>query len=229
MSPTRHRMTNIVFATHVDHGPRPWDLHMGAGGQRVSCLQGLVPPRVLFTSTQEAGEVSLSVHNALVVLHTQLTVAIPKNSGMDHHPAVSITQRDASSTQRVWLSVATGSTPLGVICHTAPPCTSAQVAVALTTEPRLAIRLRAIRAHTPYIPDTWVQSLTDVNLLSKYPIIPDGLRFGFHAGLSNLPHSYTTHNSPSIEEHNDIFNEIINKEISKGCYIGPLVVIPSNP
>jgi hypothetical protein len=101
--------------------------------------------------------------------------------------------------------------------------------VALTTEPRLAIRLRAIRAHTPYIPDTWVQSLTDVNLLSKYPIIPDGLRFGFHAGLSNLPHSYTTHNSPSIEEHNDIFNEIINKEISKGCYIGPLVVIPSNP
>lgn len=87
--------------------------------------------------------------------------------------------------------------------------------------PSFAIRHRRIRALTPYFPDTWESALKGTNLLSRDPNIPEGLCFSFHAGLSNLSQTYSPHNSPSVEEHKDIFNEIINREFAKGHYIGP--------
>ena len=92
----------------------------------------------------------------------------------------------------------------------------------LITELRTALKRRSLEALTPYIPSAWEQSLVEADLISKYPLIPSGLRHGFHAGLSNLTQSYFPPNSLSIEEHRSIFNDIINKEISKGRYIGPL-------
>ena len=92
----------------------------------------------------------------------------------------------------------------------------------LITELRTALKRRSLEALTPYIPSAWEQSLVEADLISKYPLIPSGLRRGFHTSLSNLTQSYFPPNSLSIEEHRSIFNDIINKEISKGRYIGPL-------
>lgn len=88
-------------------------------------------------------------------------------------------------------------------------------------EPRLAVRLRSNKALTPYIPDAWEWWLRASGLLSRYPSIPDGLRFGFAVGLANPHISFTPPNNPSILEHASVFEEIVNKEMSKGRYIGP--------
>ena len=140
---------------------------------------------------------------------------------MDPQRAVGATRKDAFSTLRVSSCALTGSAPSAAAQHTVPLSTSVLGAETPATEPKLVIKLRRAKALTPYIPEAWEHSLTEANLLSKYPTILDGLRFGFDAGLSNLAHSYTPRNSPSLEEHKDIFSDIISKEFTKGRYIGP--------
>lgn len=86
----------------------------------------------------------------------------------------------------------------------------------LITVLRRAVKLRSVKALMPYIAKAWEQSLAEANLLSKYPTIPNGLRYGFHAGLPNLSLLYYSCNSPLVEEHKSTFDDIINKELSKG-------------
>ena len=123
---------------------------------------------------------------------------------------------------RACLFAQTGNDPLAVIVPTAPPFMNVQAAVSLDMESKLALKLRSSRVLTPYIPDAWECVLTDAGLLSKYSNIPNGLHFGFHAGLSNLTTSYYPPNYISVKMNQSIFDKIVTKEITKGCYIGPL-------
>jgi hypothetical protein len=84
-----------------------------------------------------------------------------------------------------------------------------------------ALEHRRARALTPYIPEAWDYWLRSSGLIHRYPSIPNDLRHGFLAGLSNLPSSYTPPNNPSVQEHSTVFKEIVDKEFSKGRYIGP--------
>ena len=84
------------------------------------------------------------------------------------------------------------------------------------------LKLRQAKVLTPYIPEAWEQWLRACNLVNRYPSIPDGLRHGFHTRLSNIANSFTPpSNNPSIKLHASMFKEIVDKEFTKGCYIGP--------
>ena len=51
----------------------------------------------------------------------------------------------------------------------------------------------------------------------------NGLRFGFSADIPPLSCTFSPPNKPSIIEHSRIFKEIIDKEFTKGRYIGLLL------
>ena len=84
-----------------------------------------------------------------------------------------------------------------------------------------ATKLNCVQALTPYKPEAWRKWLSAANLITRYPNIYDGLRFGFSANIPPLSQTFAPPNNPSIEEHKLIFNDIVNKEFSKGRYLGP--------
>ena len=86
---------------------------------------------------------------------------------------------------------------------------------------RNVIERSLIRAVTPYKPDAWQQWLSKAHLEHRYPNIYNGLHYGFSANLPPLSHTFSPPNNPSISEHGHIFEEIVNREFTKGRYHGP--------
>lgn len=114
-----------------------------------------------------------------------------------------------------------GSVPSDAASSTPPPCMNALAAETPTMVLSHALRLRSLRALTPYIPEAWECQLCASGLISRYPSIPDGLRHGFAVGISNPACSFTPPNNPSVSVHADVFKEIVDKELSKGRYLDP--------
>jgi hypothetical protein len=85
---------------------------------------------------------------------------------------------------------------------------------------KLLIRRNA--ALTPYIPDHRHSELLAFGLLARYPMIPSSLVYGFEAGIPRISQTFTPPNHPSSIAHIDVFTEIVNLELQKGRYIGPL-------
>ena len=75
---------------------------------------------------------------------------------------------------------------------------------------------------TCYNPDTWQRHLSSCNLLTEYAEIPESLRNGFDAGVPTIMQTFTPPNHSSISLHPTHFNSIIDDELAKGRYIGPL-------
>jgi hypothetical protein len=86
---------------------------------------------------------------------------------------------------------------------------------------RNAIEHRRAQALTPYNPEAWLRRLSAANLTSRYPSIYIGLCSGFSADIPPLTHTFSPPNNPSIIEHHNAFEDIVNKEFSKGRYLGP--------
>ena len=85
-----------------------------------------------------------------------------------------------------------------------------------------ALSLRSVRPQTPYKPDAWEQMLRIADLVNDYGDIPNGLRYGFKIDFPNITHVQSPPNSPSVTMYHEQLDEIVQKEISKGRYIGPL-------
>jgi hypothetical protein len=100
--------------------------------------------------------------------------------------------------------------------------TAAPAAVATTTEPKHAdLHSPKFRIRTPYHAAEW-QTLLEANgLLNKYRHIPISLQYGFNAAVKYIAHTFTPSNNESISVHNDIFQQSIAHEFSKGRYEGP--------
>lgn len=124
------------------------------------------------------------------------------------------------STPKAKQSAPTGNDRL-VAASSIQPSMNAPDVMTLDTGPKDVLKLRRAKALTPYIPEAWERWLHTCNLIHRYPLISDGLRHGFHAGLSNLAIPFTPPNNPSVEVHADVFKDIVDKEFAKGCYIGP--------
>jgi hypothetical protein len=74
----------------------------------------------------------------------------------------------------------------------------------------------------PYKPEAWRKHLHAAGLQDKYPSIPDNLCFGFDAGIRPILQTFAPSNHPSITKYNSEFNNIIQAELQKGRYIGPV-------
>lgn len=87
---------------------------------------------------------------------------------------------------------------------------------------RTALELRRLDAASPYKPETWQRHLHEAGLQGKYPDLPDGLRFGFSAGIPRIFQTFAPPNHSSITLHSTEFNDIIQTEFQKGRYFGPI-------
>jgi len=102
-----------------------------------------------------------------------------------------------------------------------PTHTSVQAAGRHPTELKAALEHRRARAITPYNPDAWTSELRNAGIIDRFSTIPDGLRFGFRIDFPNISHVQTPMNAPSIDTYSSEFRDTIQKEITKGRYIGP--------
>src|SRR5882757_2342919 len=58
---------------------------------------------------------------------------------------------------------------------------------------------------------------------SRYTVWPPSrsICYGFNAGILKLSNSYTPPNSKTILQHNNAFNDIIQREFQRNRYLGP--------
>ena len=126
-------------------------------------------------------------------------------------------------------SASTGSAPVDATTKITLSDTSAQAVDLPNTGPNSALSrnlrsllIRRNAALTPYIPDHWHSELLASGLLAHYPMIPTSLGYGFEAGIPRILQTFTPPNHPSSSEHISIFSEMVNLELQKGRYIGPL-------
>ena len=98
--------------------------------------------------------------------------------------------------------------------------TYVQVAGHHPTELKAALEHRRAKALTTYNPDTWTSELRNVGIIDCFNTIPDGLKFGFKIDFPNIMHVQTPMNAPSINTYSSEFRNTIQKEITKGRYIG---------
>jgi hypothetical protein len=89
-------------------------------------------------------------------------------------------------------------------------------------EPACVLELRRLRPQTPYRADAWETALNWTGLINFFPNIPSGLREGFCVGYPTPFRVQTPLNSTSLSVYEHEFKDIVNKELDKGRYIGPL-------
>ena len=77
------------------------------------------------------------------------------------------------------------------------------------------------RIQTPLVASEWLAALKSMNLLDRYPQIPDFISNGADAGITPIISTFTPPNHPSIISHRSIFQEIVDIEFNKGRYWGP--------
>ena len=84
-----------------------------------------------------------------------------------------------------------------------------------------ALERRKLVPLTPYKADAWMENLRHFGLLHRFTKVTDGLRFGFILNFPLIAHVQSPPNNSSIVIHSDNFKQTIDKEITKGRYIGP--------
>lgn len=84
------------------------------------------------------------------------------------------------------------------------------------------LELRKHRALTPYNPDVWEAQLVAAGLIDRYHHIPDGLRRGFSLDIPKIKITQAPPNKESIVEYRREFLSIVQIELKKGRYVGPL-------
>ena len=90
------------------------------------------------------------------------------------------------------------------------------------TKPAHALKHRRLQLWTPYRAEAWEIELHQTGLLHCFPSILSGLHQGFSVGYPSPPHVQTPPNSTSLAVYKAKFGDLVNKELTKGCYIGPL-------
>jgi hypothetical protein len=102
------------------------------------------------------------------------------------------------------------------------PSTFALDAVKPLTELTSALVRRKLRAVTPYHPEAWDSSLREAGIYDKYPYIVPGLRQGFIINLPSISTTQAPPNRHSVVEFATEFSRIVEHEIAKQRYIGPI-------
>lgn len=154
--------------------------------------------------------------------HTTSTNATQKPFGTDPLLDAGRTARDASSTQRGTSCAPTGNGQTAAQPPLTIPATNAQDAASRLTGLRTVLERKKLDASSPYHPEAWRQHLLAAGLQDKYPNIPYDLQFGFDAGIKHITHTFTPPNRPSLYEHQAEFDDIVQTELQRGRYVGPV-------
>jgi hypothetical protein len=124
------------------------------------------------------------------------------------------------------LSVSTGGALKDVLATTTPSSMNAPAVGLPDMEPNIALSHNLLicrnAALTLYIPSHWHSELLTSGLLARYPMIPRSLVYGFEAGIPHISQTFIPPNHPSLLAHMGVFTEMVNLELKKGRYFGPL-------
>jgi len=99
--------------------------------------------------------------------------------------------------------------------------TYVQAVCSARMEPSIVLEHRCLCPVCPYDANAWERLLQEHGLFEQYNKIPDRFRYSFNLHLPRLGASQITPNHPSLAQHHDTFDSIIQKELDTGCYIGP--------
>ena len=162
-----------------------------------------------------------SAPSALVTSPTESNSASQLNCGTREQMHSSIADMATSLPQMAELSAKTFRDPTAVKSGPTARTTDAQDVGNMTMVLRLALELRKSNAHTPYTHTAWHAALTHYGHLSKYPILPSLIQFGFDVGIHTITSTFSPPNKASIEQHAITFEDYVNNEFQKGRYLGP--------
>jgi len=130
--------------------------------------------------------------------------------------------KGASSTQQETYCARIGNNQTVAPQPHTTPVTSAPDAASRLMELKIALERKKLNAASPYKPDAWRKYLHAAGLHHKYPNIPHDLQFGFDAGIRPISQTFIPPNRPSITQYSTEFNNIIQTELQKERYIGPV-------
>jgi hypothetical protein len=137
------------------------------------------------------------------------TSACQARCGAAKKPIAGETNKVTLSTWVESSSVQTGNDPLVVPTLEWATVTSVQGVGKTAMELKIVLEHRKNRV------------LTEYKLLENYPFIPQGLQFGFDAGIHPISSTFTPDNIPTLYVHTKQYQEIMDQEFSSGRYIGP--------
>jgi hypothetical protein len=89
-------------------------------------------------------------------------------------------------------------------------------------ELRTALERRKHEALTPYRVEEWEKQLRRAGMVEEARFIGEGLRKGFVAGIPTITRTYAPPNKSSIREFEEPFNKLVQIELEKERYLGPL-------
>ena len=148
--------------------------------------------------------------------------AAQKTSGTAQKSGVEKTTKD-DSPPRLAPSYATTGRPAKV-AH--PPLTPKNTSVR-GVEKRI-MGLKTVLEHrrktplTPYKFEAWDELLRRHDLHSRYPRLVESLQKGFDAGIRKIYSTFTPPNSSTLDLHTELYQEIVDRELHTGRYVGPL-------
>ena len=148
--------------------------------------------------------------------------AQPSEHGMTNLKPSSSTSTKRSGSRKQGQSYAVCGNETTAVTRSMISCTCAQDAECSRMEPAHALELRKLQPHTSYKADAWEFELLRTGLVVRFPSIPSGLRQGFSVGYPMPSHVQMPPNSTSLAVYEAEFGNIVNKELTKGHYIGPL-------
>jgi hypothetical protein len=140
---------------------------------------------------------------------------------MEQRPGVAKTTKDGSSPQQETFSASTGIFDVDARRRVTTTVTSAQDAETRIMVLRTALERRKSQALTPYNASAWELLLRKHNLLEKYSNLPNSLRYGFDAGIRRIYKTAVPSNGPTLYNHSEAYQQIIDREFECGRYIGP--------
>lgn len=134
------------------------------------------------------------------------------------------TNRETSSPQMGSHCVSTGTSPRAACPRSTASGTDVLGAESQTTEPRLVLEQKRLKATSPYAPDVWWAELTRLGLLHRYPFIIEGFKHGFNLGIPTINNTYIPPNHQSISRDpilSEVYNSTVVNEFALGRYVGP--------
>lgn len=126
------------------------------------------------------------------------------------------------SSPRGHVSVESGSPQRDAKAVPTPRGTYARVVGSRDTELRTVLERSASRVWSPYRVEVFEEWLGRAGLGEEYATVVDGLRWGFDVGYPRISRTQVPPNRPSVDEFRTVFEGMVEDEVGKGRYVGPV-------
>ncbi|KAF5337360.1 hypothetical protein D9611_002939 [Ephemerocybe angulata] len=156
---------------------------------------------------------------------TRLPSVLPNGPGMVVTAQSRLASTGSWSSSRTAASSASTGKPASSATASsgaATTYTSARAVDPEATEFRRAVERARINPGSPYRVDEIERLLRRSGLVWRYPDVVEGLRHGFRVGFPTVQHTQVPPNKDSVVEFGPHFRQVVENEIRKGRYLGPV-------